>query len=100
MDTYLEPMDRRVYAAYAIPPAAGGGRRIARWLEQAHPDQLTAREIQRHHWTGLQEPAAVAAALDWLVTHRWLREAPTPPRTGRPSAVYVVNPRIRAAANA
>jgi hypothetical protein len=98
MDDYVLPMERRVYSAYAIPADAEGGRRIARWLESTGPTpaQFSAREIRRHDWAGLEDQASVTAALEWLVSRRWLREAEPEKRPGRPSAVYLVNPRLGA----
>ena len=87
-------MDRRVYAAYVVPAEVEGGRRIARWVREARPQQFTAREVLRHEWSGLQKPTEVTAALDWLVTQRWLREAEREPRPGRPSNVFLVDPRL------
>jgi hypothetical protein len=36
----------------------------------------------------------VAAALEWLCSRGWLREADPIRRVGRPSDVYLVNPRL------
>ncbi|MBA2449848.1 MAG: DUF3987 domain-containing protein, partial [Chloroflexi bacterium] len=95
IDDYLLPMEQRVYAAYGVTADAEGGRRIAKWIRETQPTRFTAREILRHDWSGLQTPSEVAAALDWLVTRRWLREAEQQVRPGRPSNAYLVNPRIR-----
>jgi putative DNA primase/helicase len=95
VDEYLKPMERRIYAAYAVPPEAEGGRRIDRWITAERRERFTGRDVLRHDWTGLQNAQAVSAALDWLVTRRWLREADREPhKMGRPSAAYLVNPRL------
>lgn len=96
MDEYISPMDERVHRAYDKTPEADGGQRIAEWIRKERPERFTARAILRHDWTGLQSPADVAAALDWLVTRGWLREAEPDKRPGRPSNLYLVNPRLRA----
>ena len=92
--TYLRPMDERVYARFAVPPAADSGRRVATWLTRNRPSSITVREVQRHGWSGLTSAQEVAAALEWLVVHGWLREAEPDARPGRPSARFLVNPRI------
>ena len=74
---------------------AEGGRRIAAWIEAERPERFTARDVRRHNWSGLQEQADVAAALDWLAVRGWVREAAPERRSGRPSDVYLVNPRLR-----
>jgi hypothetical protein len=94
VDEYLQPMERRVYAAYAVPAEAEGGRRVARWIRETRPTRFTARAILRHDWAGLQKADEVAAALDWLVTRRWLREDQPEARPGRPSRVFWVNPNL------
>ncbi|MCC7105966.1 MAG: DUF3987 domain-containing protein [Chloroflexi bacterium] len=97
MDDYLRPMETRVYTAYGVTADAEAGRRIARWILDTHPERFTARDILRHDWSGLQTAEAVGAGLDWLVTRRWLKEAEPEARPGRPSNVYLVNPRLREA---
>jgi len=94
MDGYVAPMDRRVYGAYGEAAGAEGGRRIAAWIEATRPERFTAREVRRHNWSGLQEPADVATALDWLAVRGWVRDAHPERRSGRPSDVYLVNPRL------
>jgi hypothetical protein len=94
MDDYVLPMEQRVYQAYALPPEAENARRIARLIMDKHPETLTAREIRRHGWANMDEPQAVAAALEWLCSRGWLREAEPWHRVGRPSDLFVVNPRL------
>jgi putative DNA primase/helicase len=93
MDSYVLPMEARVYSAYAVAPEAEGARRIARWILEARPERFTAREIRRHGWADLDDPLKVAAALEWLCSRDWLREADPQKRVGRPSDVFLVNPR-------
>jgi hypothetical protein len=95
MDTYVLPMERRVFSEYAVTPAATGGRRIARWLKGERRESFRVREIRRHHWAGLTEEQDVLAALDWLTTARWVREAARDKhRLGRPPVSFIVNPLI------
>jgi hypothetical protein len=94
MDGDLAPMDARLYRAYGEGPHAEGGRRVAAWIRETRPERLTVREVQRHGWSGLQERPDVQAALEWLAVHRWLREADDERKAGRPSAAFLVNPRL------
>ena len=94
MDEYVLPMEERVYGAYAVAPEAEGARRIARWIRGERPEKFTAREIRRHEWSDLDNPMNVAAALEWLCSRGWLREADPVRRVGRPSDVFLVNPRV------
>jgi putative DNA primase/helicase len=96
MDIYVLPMEERVYGAYAVAPEAENARRIARWMREEQPVKFTAREIRRHGWANLDDQVAVAAALEWLCSRGWLREANPEKRAGRPSEVFLVNPRIAA----
>ena len=96
MDDYVLPMEARVYAAYGVTAEAEGGRRIAKWIRETRPTRFTAREVQRHDWSGLKTPTEVAAALEWLVARSWLREADREARPGRPSNVFLVNPLVGA----
>jgi hypothetical protein len=94
VDEYVLPMERRVYAQFAVTPVAAGGQRVARWLQRTRPPSFTARDVQRHDWSGLTTPGEVAAALDWLAAHRWVREADPASGPGRPANRYLVNPLI------
>jgi hypothetical protein len=94
MDTYVEPMDDRLYGAFDQSVSAGGGERIARWLVKERPSSFTLREIRRHRWSGLGEPKAVEQAVEWLAAMGWVREADPEQRPGRPSARFEVNPAI------
>jgi hypothetical protein len=94
MDSYVMPMDARVYRAFDRTSAANGGERIARWIETNRPASFTLRDIRRHAWSGLTEPDSIAAAVEWLAPMGWVREADPEQRPGQPAARYDVNPRI------
>jgi hypothetical protein len=100
MDQYLMPMDSRVYRSIDRSSAASGGERIARWISEKHPASFTLRDIRRHAWSGLTEPDAIAAAVEWLAAMGWVREADPEQRAGRPANRYDVNPRIWEAGDA
>jgi len=96
MDEYIKPMDRRVYAQFANPPAAAGGRRIARWLIDEKIAKFTARDVYRHQWSELPKREDAEPAIEWLAAHRWVREVETSGRRlGRPSLQqFEVNPAV------
>lgn len=96
INTYMIPMDLRVHGGFAITAEAEGGRRIAEWITKTRPASFTGREIRRHEWTRLQDQKAVSAALEWLAAHRWIKEYEPKPGLigGRPSSIYIVNPRL------
>lgn len=95
MDTYILPMERRVFAQYARPKTASGGQRIAAWIMKERKEHFTVREIRRHHWSDLTGEADVLAAIDWLETANWVRPVERDPnRTGRPAIAFSVNPKV------
>jgi hypothetical protein len=95
MDDYVLPMEQRVYRAYVVVPEAQNARRIARWIRETRPEKFTARDVRRKEWANLDDQVAVAAALVWLYSRNWLREADPVRRMGRPSSdVFLVNPRV------
>ena len=95
MTRYVLPMEARVFAEYSVTPAITGGRKIADWLRAEQRQSFTVREIRRHHWAGLTEEQDVLAALDWLVTARWIHDVVRDKnRVGRPPVAFLVNPRI------
>lgn len=94
MDAYVMAMDARVCRAFDRTSASNGRERIARWIEATHPSSFTLRDIRRHAWSGLTEPDAISASVEWLAAMGWVREADPEQRLGRPAKRYDVNPRI------
>jgi hypothetical protein len=95
--SYVRPMDQRVYGAFTNPPEADGGLRIARWILKEQRTSLSARDVYRHHWSEVKDERQAMAAIEWLVAHRWLREAKPEARPGRPENAFLVNPRVHEA---
>jgi len=93
IDSYIAPMDARVYRAFDRSTAANGGERIARWIVEKRPTSFTLREIRRHAWSGLTDPDTIGSAVEWLAAMGWVREADPEQRPGRPSNRFDVNPR-------
>ena len=93
MGTYLESHAMRIYAPI-MHAEVDAARLLARRLRRRQiPSEFAPRDVYRHAWAGLSNPAVVksAAALledfDWLTANR----IATP---GRTKLVYRVNPRI------
>ena len=95
MDRYVMPMDERVYRAF--DRSSGRERRRAhRPLDRRDSTRAASRCARSvgTRWSGLTEPDAIAAAVEWLAAMGWVREADPEQRPGRPANRYDVNPRI------
>ncbi|HVS72236.1 MAG TPA: DUF3987 domain-containing protein [Phycisphaerae bacterium] len=90
---YLESHARRVYAVVGRAPALSA-QLLARRIEKGElPDNFTARDIYNRCWGGLDRERT-QAALDVLVSARWLEEHPDQ-TGGRPTTRYTINPKLR-----
>lgn len=97
---YLETHARRVYAS-ASPPEQDAARTLARHLAkgwEATEGQFTLRDLYRKQWAGLDTTDAARKALEVLQEWEWVRIATSGEAraAGRPSEVYLRNPRIGA----
>jgi hypothetical protein len=92
---YLGQHARRIYGS-AGSRATTSARTLADHVIAGKlGGQFSARQVVRRSWRSLSTPAEVDMALDHLVDKHWLAVEPTkPPAGGRPSAVYIVNPRL------
>ena len=94
---YLETHVRRVYGA-SFQGECGTARAILRKIHQRElADGFSARDIQRHDWSGLTDRDAIQRGLDLLVDLYWIapRALPAGAKGGRPTITYAVNPRGR-----
>jgi putative DNA primase/helicase len=95
---YLESHARRIYSMIILPErqaAAEIGRRLtAGW--KRNDGMFTVRELYRNEWSELSSPDSVRRALAILKDAGWVRLAPLENKTtgGRPSELYVINPRV------
>ena len=97
MTDYVVPMERRVYAAYAVSRDAELAGHIGRWIERHKPEQITAREARRAVRGQSDDPQEIGRAIEWLCSQNWLREKDQSSQKGRrgpQSEVYLVNPRV------
>jgi hypothetical protein len=96
---YLEAHAKKVYAA-ELYPGMEGAYLLAKKIEQGViTDGDKVRDIYAlHHWSGLDTPGQVNAALEKLQEAGWVRveEVET---GGRPTQVLRVHPDLRAKAN-
>lgn len=56
-------------------------------------DGFTARDIRRHHWSGLSTPKDVADVLQTLEDFNYLKSVELK-TGGRPTSIYFINPKI------
>ncbi len=71
-----------------VPDAAA----VLAWVQGTKPTQFKVRDAYRALRTRFSEAAPVRAACKLLDEHGYLREIEEPPRRGRPSPAYEVNP--------
>jgi len=91
---YLETHAIRIYGAAAMPGLESAREVIKHIKRGAIKDKSTSRDIYRNHWTRLDTPEEVKAALDVLEAHDWLvvKKIYT---GGRPSEEICLNPNIK-----
>jgi Protein of unknown function (DUF3987)/Primase C terminal 2 (PriCT-2) len=104
IEAYLRPHAMKIYQHLARDPGYQGARKIARWLlENPQITSFTARDISRKDWTGLTGKnentgkdylRAALYHLDNIAGWVRVEEIPAGPRGGRPTTLYIVNPKI------
>lgn len=105
IDGYLRPHARKVYGHLGRDPGYAGAKKIGQWLiDNPSIDRFTSREISRKNWSGLTVRnentgkdylRAALAYLDHVAGWVRVEDVPTGTQGGRPTVVYVVNPKIR-----
>lgn len=84
---------QRIYGL-GVQDTALRARTVMRHLAKGDlPHEFTAKDVYHRHWSGLDSAHAVEEPLDLLEHLGWLRSH-THPTGGRPTTVFVVNPRI------
>lgn len=84
---YFESHARRLHSSGRRMAVKAARSIIAKSRAAELPDHFTVRELYRHHWTGLDDRATAADALDLLVAHGWVSET-TIETGGRPTVTY------------
>lgn len=93
---YLDAHARRIYSMLVSPErlaAAELGRHLANGWKRAER-LFTVREVYQNDWSGLSTPENVRRAINILEDAGWVRLADQRPSSGRPSEIYLVNPRL------
>ena len=90
---YLESHAMRIYGI-GIDSDNDNALLIAERFNKLN-DSFTKRDIQRRGWVGLKNNSSIQNALDLLVNHGYLKEQQEAPATGRPTTIYIINPRLR-----
>lgn len=93
---YLELHARRVYSC-VISPEWRAARELARHIQASDlPELFPTRSVYIKGWGGLDTPERVRGALYLLEDAGWVRWAESPSSSigGRPSEVWVVNPKV------
>jgi hypothetical protein len=91
---YLESHARRVYS-HGVAPDDMAARELAVRIHTGDIQSgFTARDVYRWHWAGLSTREETEKAIAVLIDLNWLHEV-VEPTGGRPSAKYMVHPRVR-----
>jgi Protein of unknown function (DUF3987)/Bifunctional DNA primase/polymerase, N-terminal len=96
VNDYFIPMWKRILVAFSSPIKASHLERIARHILDRKPPHIRPSDISSLGWSGLGTAKDVEPVLHRLAELGWLI-APTNTgarSAGRPSATYVVNPRV------
>jgi hypothetical protein len=95
LETYLVPMWRRVMAAFSKAPVVDSAHRIAEYIRKKRLDGIRVADITKLEWPHLNDRKTIEEAFRTLVDRDWLAEPqPVSGARGRPSATYIVNPKV------
>jgi hypothetical protein len=89
---YLIDHALAVFDEMGADPARDGARLVLAWIRREHLTAFTRRECHRSHRARFRRPADLDPVLNLLVEHDYIREPARPPRLGRPSRQFEVNP--------
>jgi hypothetical protein len=90
---FLEAHARKVYATELLPGVEAARSLQTKIQAGRIRDGCSVRDIYRHGWAGLASPAQVAAGLDVLEAHGWVRVEAVE-TGGAPSATVRVHPKL------
>lgn len=87
---YFESHARRLHSSGRRIQIQAASALLTKVRSGALPDPFTARDVYRKDWSGLNDRASVAEALDLLTAHGWVHEHEMPVGTagGRPTMIY------------
>jgi hypothetical protein len=93
---YLEGHAQRLYSC-VLTPSIRAAHSLARHIRKGDlGPQFSKRDVSRRCWSDLSEPELVDGALQHLSDLNWIRPrvAPTTVQGGRPSGVWLINPKL------
>jgi hypothetical protein len=94
-ETYLVPHAIRAFGLMAADPAEALAQRVVRWLTR-NPEitRFTRNEAFKGLKGGQSDLKSddLAPAIDVLVAHGYIRQAPQVPGPGRPAEAFEINP--------
>jgi hypothetical protein len=93
---YLEHHAHRIYASRTSPGVMAAGDLAKKLMKgwRRNEGEFSVRDVYRNAWTGLATPDEARAALLLLEDAGWVRRSTAPSTSGRPSEIYLLNPRI------
>jgi putative DNA primase/helicase len=93
---YLQSHAQRVYACVVTATMQAAADLAAKLKAKAvcGDGTFAVRDVYRHHWSHLDTPERVLAALDVLEDAGWVRRVQSDSIPGRPPNLYTLNPRI------
>jgi hypothetical protein len=94
--TYLESHAIRIYSS-RLSPEQSAAITLSRKLVNGWKiteGQFALRDLYRNGWTGLTTPDDCRAALQLLEEYGWVRRESNESGPGRPSEIFLINPRI------
>jgi hypothetical protein len=92
---YLESHMRRAYALLGHHKVRNANILAAKIERGDLKDGFTKRDIVRRQWTGLRSGDEVVAALEWLESEQWIRQARrVASQGGRPTVRYEIHPEL------
>lgn len=91
---YLASHARRIYASAQVTDSLPETLLAAK-IQHGHiEDGFLARQVYKHHWSGLNNKSQVEEAVKKLIELGWLREEKVS-TGGRPTAVYRIHPQLQ-----
>jgi hypothetical protein len=76
-------VDGGAYAAQVLAEKIAAGKL---------PDNFTARDVSRAHWSGLANETVIGKALEWLEEDHWIKKIDVAVKLGRPTVRYAIHP--------
>ena len=89
---YLEGHAHRIYASVAMADTDAARLLLRKIRHGKLGDRFSARDVQRHGWTGLSDAESVHGAIDVLEDHGFVRTHEKRGDIGRPKKVVEVHP--------